>query len=122
MRINMDDRSITIFQGCPVDTSACHGDVMALSDDGRVLYVGYSRAKCVIAYDVVKMDCTWKTDMAERVNSVSYHAGLVLVGVCASEFCVLNAENGDLLRKLTKASNYVFGHTILSGMRVRTCV
>jgi hypothetical protein len=121
LRINMADGSSTQLSGHPDGLCASYGDAMALSDDGRVLYVGYYGAQCVLAYSVTMMKGTWKTKMANGVNSVSYHAGLVLVGVQASEFCVLNADKGDVLRKFAKTSSFVFGHMVISGVCVCVC-
>jgi outer membrane protein assembly factor BamB len=122
MRINMADGSVRKFEGYPVDNSHCDGDAMALRDDNSCLYVGYFHAKCLIAYNLTTMNCIWKKDMKNSVNSVSYRSGLVFVGVCQSEFCVLNANNGDVLRMLAIEPSWVLGHTIVSGMCVCVCL
>jgi hypothetical protein len=118
LRISIADGSVTPFKGHPGGAYGGYGDAMATSDSGSMLYVGYSSANCVVALSTMTMESTWKKDMADSVNSVSYHAGLLLVGVYQSEFCVLNAENGDVLRKLFKAPYNVLGHMVISGVFV----
>jgi outer membrane protein assembly factor BamB len=115
IKINLADGSVTPFKGHPTGNHSCKGDVMALSDDGTFLYVGYDWARCVVAYNVSTGQQIWTSECANSVTSVSYHAGTVLVAVWLSDFTVLSAANGSVLRRIFKADSYVFGHVVVAG-------
>jgi hypothetical protein len=114
--MDLSNGSITPFNG-HAGNHSCWGDVLALSDDFTTFYVGYSRAKCVVAYNVATMHSTWSSGMPDLVNSVSCHAGMVLVGVAYSEFTVLGSD-GHVLRHFGKVADGVYGHAVLKTGRV----
>jgi hypothetical protein len=113
--IDILDSSVTLLRGGPVGNNSTCGDAMALNTDGTALYVGYYTSHCVVAYDLSTNQQIWTSDMPRNVNSVSYHEGVVLVGVSWSDFHVLDATDGFVLRKLFKASNWVYGHAVIAG-------
>jgi hypothetical protein len=88
---------------------------MALSCDGSILFVAYNNAKCVIAWYTATLQIKWKAEMMNFANSVSVHDDTVLVGVSHSEFSVLDATDGHVLRTFSKAKSFVLGHSVLSG-------
>jgi hypothetical protein len=116
MRINMMDGSPLHFMGGPIGAHDCSGDAMAFSDDCTTLYVGYTSAKCVVAYSVSTLQQIWTSQMAGFVNSLSFHAGMVLVGIHKSDFTVLSAADGAVLRRLFKVDGFVMGHAVIAGM------
>jgi hypothetical protein len=119
MRINITDSSVSRFGSFFHGDCRCDGDVMALSDDGSTLFVGYRDAACVAAYSISTLEQIWLYERLVRynwVNSVSFHAGMVLVGTLHSDFVVLSAADGTELRKLYKANNWVLGHAVILGL------
>jgi hypothetical protein len=116
LRLNMINNSAQVFKGHPFSHVSGSGNAMALSSDDQVLFVGYSGAQRVIAHNVATTQSIWSSQMTNRVTSVSYHAGTVLVGVKKSDFLVLNATDGTVLRKICKSGRDVFGHAVIEGM------
>jgi outer membrane protein assembly factor BamB len=95
---------------------------MALSYGGQKLFVGYSSATCVVAYDTSACQQLWTSRMANSVNSVSYHAGMVLVGMYKSELTVLKESDGAVIRKIdVKATWGVYGHAVIIG-KLHVCI
>ena len=111
VRLSLVDGSVTEFNGHP--GQSCWGDAMSLNTDGTVLYVAYDGAKCVIAWNVATQQPIWKVNTADGANSVLYHDGVVLVGVHASEFKVLSAADGRVVRTLIKAGSDVSAISVL---------
>jgi outer membrane protein assembly factor BamB len=116
VQLDVANSSVKKFNGFSGDHECC-GDAMALSDDGNTLYVGYSSGHCVIAYDVPTRQKLWKASLKTEVASVSYHAGLLLVGVTGSYFLVLNAADGKVRRKFdVNLDGSCFGHALITGL------
>ena len=88
---------------------------MALSDDGTVLFVAYSTAGCVVAYDVATLQLLW-TASYSSVDSISYHDGYVLVSAKYAPFTLLSAEDGNVVREFAVAPGYVWSHSVFAGL------
>jgi hypothetical protein len=121
VQINITDGSVTPFSGHPTGDHSCLGNVMALNTAGTVLFVGYIEAQCVVAYDVPNHHQIWTTKMASSVSTVSYHAGMVLVGVFPSDIYVLCEGHGSILRLQFRADTMVVTHAVIDGLSANAC-
>jgi hypothetical protein len=116
--IDITKNSITQFVGHPTGNHRCWGDVMALGDGGAILYVGYEDARCAVAYNVASQRQIWTSPpMPGGITSLTFHAGLVLIGVYNSDFVLLRADYGAVSQKLHVHDGLgsVLGHTVISG-------
>ena len=114
VRLSLADgsSSVTEFSGYS-GSHDCHGDAMALN--GTVLYVGYSAAECVVAYDTVTLQLLWTTCVAGRVCSLTHHNGLLFVTVRDTPTVLLSAEDGSVVRTLPAIPGEALGISVFAG-------
>ena len=115
VRLSLADGSVTQLSG-NLSSDRCFGDVLSLSDDATVLYVGYETARCVVAYDVATLQLMWRTTPKDQVRSISYHDGLLFVVARDAPFTVLSAEDGSVVRRCGAVAGPAFGHSVFSGL------
>jgi hypothetical protein len=103
------------FEGGPVNHS-CHGNVMALDDAGMHLYVGYRKAKCIVAYNVSTHQQIWTTSFPSAITSLSCHTEVLIVAVKNSHFTTLSTADGTILQALDiMPKRGAFSHAVISG-------
>jgi outer membrane protein assembly factor BamB len=117
-RINISDGSVTQFTGGPTRVHSCLGNPMTLNGYGSVLYIGYSEAACVVAYNVSTCQQIWTTQLEDAVSSLSYLTeGLLIVGTFPSKTFVLCEEHGSLLRKFIPSEYAFVTHAIIKCLK-----
>jgi hypothetical protein len=117
VRLSLADGSIAQFRGLKGSNFSTE-NAMTLSDDGTVLYVGYTDAMCVVAYDVATLHLKWKACLGNHASCLSYHDGLVFVTVRDTPFTILSAEDGSVVRRLARVPNRAYSHSILPGLEL----
>ncbi len=115
VRLSLNDGAVTEFSGHKA-SHFCRPHALVLNNDGTVLFVGYYGAQCVVAYHVATLQLLWRALLNNDISSISYRDGQLFIAPRNAPFTILNAEDGSVVRKLSRVDSTAWSHSVFAGL------